>query len=352
MRARRIAVIALAFWAVVGLWPASASARSVGRVAMAGTLELQTVPPLSGVVVKVDGHTATSDANGRISVAVQNFIKLEERLEVPPTLIAPDRKVVFDRFRGDLSNGVRGKVVEMGVRTSRLVSWHFIDRFGADVPVERVTSMQLRSNTGETVDLSGPELTQPRWVNESRTQQGPAGLVSKQLYYVVDSAVVSNASVVNRSQQRFVPWDQQRWVVQLLFYRVSFNSSDLLFAHDAGKGVELTGPDGAIRRLPFGDDGIASVSDLPRGTYSVKVYGGGVSFAAKPVSISKDQLVALNMISWLDVTLLVLVVLGVALGLIVIGRPRSRAQPRKAANGSFAAAGCAERPKRRPPRHR
>ena len=216
-----------------------------------------------------------------------------------------------------------------------MVSWHFIDRFGADVPVERVTSMQLRSNTGETVDLSGPELTQPRWVNESRTQQGPAGLVSKQLYYVVDSAVVSNASVVNRSQQRFVPWDQQRWVVQLLFYRVSFNSSDLLFAHDAGKGVELTGPDGAIRRLPFGDDGIASVSDLPRGTYSVKVYGGGVSFA-QPVSISKDQLVALNMISWLDVTLLVLVVLGVALGLIVIGRPRSRAAAAgKRANGSF-----------------
>ena len=34
----RIAVIALAVWAVVGLWPASASARSVGRVAMAGTL--------------------------------------------------------------------------------------------------------------------------------------------------------------------------------------------------------------------------------------------------------------------------------------------------------------------------
>jgi hypothetical protein len=328
MKARGVAVIALIVGALIGLSPGWASAERVNPASLAGKLQLQTVPPLAGVVVTVDGHTATSDAQGRISVAVRNFTNLEERIVAPPTQIAPDRKVVFDRFRGELSNGARGKVIEMGVRTSRLISWQFIDRFGAEVPVTRVLSMQLRSSTGETVDVSGPALTQPLWVNESRTQQGPLGLVSKPLYYLVDSAIVSSASVVNKSQQRFVPWDQQRWVVQLLFFRVSFNSSDLLFARDHGNGVELSGPDGVVRRLPYGDDGRASIPDLPRGTYTVKVYGGGVSFS-QPVSISKDQVVSLNVISWLDLGLLGVVLLGVALGLIFIGRPRSRARLRK-----------------------
>ena len=133
--------------------------------------------------------------------------------------ISSDRKVVFDRFRGNVDTGVRGKVVELGVRTARLVSWSFIDRFGNTVPADRVTAMRLRSNTGEIHDLSGAELARPLWVSESRTQQGPQGLVSKQLYYVVDSAMVDGTSVVNRAGQRFVPWEQQAWVVQLLFFR-------------------------------------------------------------------------------------------------------------------------------------
>ena len=58
---------------------------------------------------------------------------------MPETRIAPDRKVVFDRFRGNVDAGVRGKVVELGVRTARLVSWSFIDRFGNTVPTDRVT---------------------------------------------------------------------------------------------------------------------------------------------------------------------------------------------------------------------
>jgi hypothetical protein len=301
----------------------------IDRAAPASVLQLQTVPALAGVVVSLDGHSATSSADGRISLPVREFVNLEQRIVVPARQISPDRKVVFDRFRGDLSGGARGKVIEMGVRTSRLVSWHFVDRFGVDVPADQIQSMQLRSNTGETVDVSGRGLTEPLWVNESRTQQGPSGLVSKQLYYTVDSTVVSGTSVVNRAQQRFVPWEQQRWVVQLLLYQVTFNGTDLLFGDAAGRGVELTGPDGTVRRLPFGPDGLAAISDLPRGTYTVKLYGHGVSFA-QPVSISKDQPVALRMISWLDLVLLLGIGLGAASGLIAFGRPRSRARLRRA----------------------
>jgi hypothetical protein len=300
--------------------PASPAFAAPPRVSLPGTLNLQTVPAIAGVVVQVDGATAQSDANGRIAVRVRNFVGLEQRLVVPATQVAADRKITFDRVRGELIGGVSGKVIELGIRTTRLVSWRFLDRFGGEVPISRVRSMRLRSNTGEVVDVDGVRLGQPHWVAESRTQQGPGGLVSKQLYYVVDSAVVNGASVVNRAQQRFVPWDQQQWAVQLLLYRVTFTANDLLFTDRVGHGVELTRPDGSSERLRFGTDGTVAVPDLPRGTYTVKVNGGGVSFA-RPVSISKDQDVALQVVSYLDLVLIGFAVAVAAFGLVLLGRP-------------------------------
>jgi hypothetical protein len=305
--------------------PAPAVAAPGAAATRPGTLNLRTVPPLAGVVVQVDGAVAYSDSAGRIAVRVRNFVGLDERIVVPTTRIAPDRTAVFDRFRGSPDSGVNGKVVEMGVRTTRLVSWRFVDRFGGEVPVTRVQSIRVRSNTGEIIDSAGADLLAPHWVPESRTQQGPAGLVSKRLYYVVDSAVVGGTSVVNRAQQRFVPWDQVQWLVQLLLYKVAFNTSDLFFTDRVGNGIRLTRPDGSVQTLPFDKHGVAVVPDLPRGTYTVKAYGGGVSFA-RPVSISKDQDVTLSVISRLDLLLIVGNIMVAAFGLILLGRPQLRAR--------------------------
>jgi len=310
----------------LGLNRLSPAAAAPGRAAaQPGTLNLQTVPPLAGVVVQVDGATARSDPAGRIAVRVRNFMGLEHRLVVPTAQISPDRTAVFDRFRGSPDSGVNGKVVEMGVRTTRLVSWRFVDRFGGEVPVSRVQSLRVRSNTGEIIDATGADLLVPHWVPESRTQQGPAGLVSKRLYYVVDSAIVGGTSVVNRAQQRFVPWDQVQWLVQVLLYKVAFNSTDLFFTYHVGNGIRLTRPDGSVDALPFDRHGVAVVPDLPRGTYTVKAYGGGVSFA-RPVSISKDQDVTLSVISRLDLALIGGTLLVAAFGLILLGRPHLRAR--------------------------
>ncbi|MEU4569483.1 endo-1,3-alpha-glucanase family glycosylhydrolase [Micromonospora sp. NPDC023956] len=284
-----------------------------------GVLRMQTVPPLAGVQVTVDGTTVRSDRHGRIAVRVRNFLGLADRIVVASAAVGPDRRVVFDRFRGSPDAGVR-RIVEVGLRTVRRVSWSFVERLGAPVPADRITTMRLRSSTGEIHELSGADLVRPRWVAESRTQQGPRGLASKQLYYVVDSVVVDGTSVVNRAAQRFVPWDRQEWVIELLFFKVTFSATDMIFSRRAGDGVMLTRADGRAEQLGFTADGTVLVPDLPRGTYEVKVAGGGVSFG-RPVSISRDQQVVLSVISPLDLSLVILGVLAVALGLILVGRP-------------------------------
>lgn len=317
--ARRLPVLALlVLVGVLASTPGTAAADGA-RSTRPGTLRMQTVPPLPGVQVRVDGNVARSDAHGRIAVRVRNFLGLESRLVIPEVRVAADRRVIFDRFRGSPDSGVR-QVVEVGLRTVRQVSWSFVERFGVPVPTDRITVMRLRSSTGEIHEVPRAELTRPRWVAESRTQQGPRGLASKQLYYVVDSVVVDGTSVVNRAAQRFVPWEKQAWVIQLLFFKVSFTAADMIFSRQAGDGVTLTRADGRVERLRFADDGTVLVPDLPRGTYEVKPLGGGVSFT-RPVSISRDQQVVLSVISPLDLSLVVLGLLGVALGLVLLGRP-------------------------------
>ncbi|MFG1673124.1 hypothetical protein [Micromonospora sp. NPDC049282] len=308
---------------LVGVLLTPAAVTAAPRSALPGTLHLQMVPPIRGVPVAVDGNTGRSDAKGRVNIKVRNFIGLDERLKVGSASVSADRKVVLDRFRGSVDHGVRDRIVEVGLRTIRRIGWRYIDRFESPVPVERVTSMRLRSNTGEIIELAGDQLTKPLWLAESRTQQGPRGLTSKRLYYVVDAVMVDGTSVVNRAGQKFVPWDRQSWVVQLLFFKVSFTASDMFFPRRAGTGIQLTRADGRVQRLRFGPDGTVLVPDLPRGTYTLTVRGGGLSFG-RPVTISRDQEVMLTVISVIDLSLVVVGVLGVAVGLVLLGRPHLR----------------------------
>ncbi|MEU7573692.1 hypothetical protein [Micromonospora sp. NPDC049240] len=319
--ARRLLPPLLLVLLAVLLTPVAATAAP--RSALPGTLHLQMVPPIRGVPVAVDGNTGRSDAKGRVNIRVKNFLGLDNRLTVGSATVGADRKAVLDRIRGSVDHGVRDRIVEVGLRTIRRVSWRYTDRFGSPVPARRATAMRLRSNTGEIIELTGDQLTRPLWVAESRTQQGPRGLVSKRLYYVVDAVVVDGTSVVNRAGQKFVPWDRQAWVVQLLFFKVSFTASDMLFPRRAGSGIQLTRADGRVQRLGFGPDGTVLVPDLPRGTYTLTVRGGGLSFG-RPVTISRDQEVTLTVISIVDLTLVAVGVLGVAVGLVLLGRPHLR----------------------------
>ncbi|GAB3063686.1 glycoside hydrolase family 71/99 protein [Micromonospora schwarzwaldensis] len=308
---------------LLGVLLTPVAATAAPRSALPGTLHLQMVPPIRGVPVAVDGNTGRSDAKGRVNVRVRNFLGLDKRLTVGSAAVGVDRRVMLDRIRGSLDHGVRDRVVEVGLRTVRRVSWRYTDRFGSPVPTRRATAMQLRSNTGEIIELTGDQLTRPLWVAESRTQQGPRGLASKRLYYVVDAVMVDGTSVVNRAGQKFVPWDRQSWVVQLLFFKVSFTASDMFFPRRAGSGIRLTRADGRVQHLGFASDGTVLVPDLPRGTYTLTVRGGGLSFG-RPVTISRDQEVTLTVISIVDLALVAVGVLGVAVGLVLLGRPHLR----------------------------
>ena len=303
--------------AAVGPWLAVPSA-AADALDEPGTLVVQTVPAAEGARVAADGNVALTNARGRAELPVPNFRGLADRLNMPSTQVGPTTRVSLDRVVGDPAHGVNGEPVVVGLNTERLVSWSFTSRTGREVSPRNVTLLELKSNTGQVVTLKGKDVRRPIWLAASRTQQTPRGLVSKDLYWTVSRAVVAGADVVNRGQQKFFPTQSIRWNIDLLFFRVEFVGRDLLFGTHAGAGVEMTGPDGKTRRIPF-VNGMASVSNLPRGSYDVRVYGSGVSFK-RPMSVSKDQITEIEVITNVDLSLIFGVVAMTAVSLVLVGR--------------------------------
>ena len=293
--------------------PAAADSRS-----RSGTLVARTVPATQGARMAAEGRIAAADKSGRVRLPISNYLGLDSRFHVLDTRVSEDRKVSLDRIVGSPSRAARGTPLTVGLRTERLVHWNFVDRGGREVPASRVSLLEMRSNTGEVVRFRGRDLVRPRWMAAGRTQQTPAGLVNKEQYWSVSRVVVDGGDVVNRSQQKFVPEQSQEWTVSLLFYRVQVVGRDLLFGSLSGTGLELRRPDGTLDRVPF-VDGKATLPSLARGTYTARIYGPGASFG-RPVSISKDQLLEIEVISPFDLGLIGVVIVMVALSLLIVGR--------------------------------
>lgn len=283
-----------------------------------GVLRVQTVPAVRGARVSADGNVVRTNARGRAALAVPNFRGMRERLNLPSTQVNPTTRVSLDRVLGDPAHGVSGEPVLVGLTTQRLVRWTFTSRTGREVSSRNVSLLELKSNTGQVVTLEGPDVRRPIWLAASRTQQTVDGLISKDLYWTVSRAVVDGADVVNRGQQKFFPTHNVQWDIDLLFFRVEFVGRDLLFGGHSGVGVEMTGPDGRTRRVEF-VNGMAAVNNLPRGSYDVRVYGSGISFT-RPMSVSKDQMAEIEVITHMNLWLIAGVVGLTAVSLVLVGR--------------------------------
>ena len=305
---------------VAAMVGAAAPAQAADRRDQPGVLNVQTVPVIQGARVAADGRIAATNRLGQAKLPVAKFTDLSTRFHVLESRVGPRQKVIFDKLLGDPEHGVTGRPVVVGLRTYRLVKFAFFNRIGGAVDTRRISLLQLRSSTGEIIKLRGAALNEPLWVLASRTQQVPDGLVSKDIYWVVDRTVVNGAEVVNRAEHRFVPNSTTTWTVKLLFYRVDVEARDALFGFPTGREVSVVGPDGTRLQAEL-RDGSIRLPLLPRGSYEVLVSGGGTSFR-RPVSISKDQTLDLAVLSYLDIAMIGGTLVLTALSLLLLGRRR------------------------------
>jgi hypothetical protein len=313
---RRHRLVVLVAGLVAGVAPSSALAQSapVGNV-----LTIHMVPAVKGVNVRLDGTTYVSGADGDVRVPVERRTNLTQRLQVEPSPIGAGKLATFAGWRGDLSRSTLDEVVAT-LDVSYRVDLSFVDLESDPVDLSRVSRLKLRSSHGIIHELTRKDLARPVWLQGTRVVSRLGGLAAKDVYYTVDAAIVEGSNVVNRAQQRFFPRTERSIPVELLLFTARISAHDALLKFSTGSAVRLKHPDGTWDRYPLGSDGELVLADLPRGDYWVEVDAPGMSFV-RPVSLSRNQDVRLEVLSYLDIGLVALLFAQVILGLLFIGRP-------------------------------
>jgi hypothetical protein len=316
MRWRSAALAALAGLALAA--PAAA-----GQAPASGGLTrvtLHTVPRVAGVLVRHRGRIYRTDGRGRVTLNVRMFRRTRETIKgvlafEPPTVLRSRLpRGVEARFAGFYE---RGMVIALSLYTRLEV--RFVDLQGQPIPARDVGVVRLKSRTGVRVPFrAGRSPT----LHASRVQPTQDGPRSKPIEYGVEGVDVRGGNVVNRAQQRFFPLRTRRLTIPLLLYSARFESRDALFGFATGSAVVLTYPGGHRESLPL-VDGIASSRNLPRGEYLVQVDAPGYSFE-RPVALSRDQFVDLQVVSYLDLAVVFSGLAALAIALVLVRRPHYR----------------------------
>jgi hypothetical protein len=275
-------------------------------------VEIITVPAMPGARFTFDGDIHKADAQGIIRVPTAKNSD-GHRMSILDTEIEDgDHKFTFVRwwapghheqdFRKDLTRlEVRTNLrVKAAFRATYRVKYSFVDQAAEPVRRSRVDRIELRGDHGQTLVGNGSgelQMVGIRPVVDSNT------LVSKNVRYSVQRVDVDGSNVVQASQLVFQPSQQPSVVVPLLLRSAHFSTRDFLFGWPVGKAVTLTYPDGGKSTVPLDANGKASVFNLARGNYSVRVEAQGYSFD-RPIVLSRNQYVDLPVITYLDFVVL------------------------------------------------
>jgi hypothetical protein len=301
--------------AVLGAFAAALAPEAA--VAARGGITLETVPKLRGIPIVLDGRVYRTSHGGRVVLPASRS-SLRGRIFVRDVRLPGRTRATFARWYGNLDRP--SNLLRAALDIHYPVRWRFTDLQKLPIRFGRVTSISFRSSHGHVHKFEQDDFGRRHWFQGSRVISTPEGPRSKDLYYTVEKVIVDGTNVVNRAQQRFEPAKRRDLAVQLLFYKAKFSASDALFKFPIGSAVKLTFPNGTIKRYPFGPGAKLTIDRLPRGQYWVVVEGPGMSFL-RPLTLSKNQTMPLEVLSWFDMGFVIGVLIAIAIGLLLVGRP-------------------------------
>jgi hypothetical protein len=305
--------------AIVSIAVLAALAGSFAPQATAASrrITLETVPALRGIPVVFDGRVYRTNHGGRVYLPPSKT-SLRGRIFVRDIRLPGRIKATFARWYGNLDRP--SNLIRAALDIHYLVRWRFTDLQKRPVRFGRVNSISFKASHGHVHKFKTEDFGRWHWFQGSRVISTPEGPRSKDLYYTVEKVIVDDSNVVNRAQQRFEPAHRRQLVVKLLFYKAEFSASDALFRFPIGSGVKLTFPNGTVKSYRFGPGAKLTIDRLPRGQYWVMVDGPGLSFL-RPLTMSKNQRMPLEVLSWFDMGFVIGIVVAIAIGLLLVGRP-------------------------------
>ena len=295
-------------------------------VALAGTAvpaaaqaptTVQTVPRIPGIDIAVDGEVARTDHQGLAQFSSAARLTADTINVEPRVRLSQGRRARFSRIRRTDTGYVAAFDVDV------LVTVDAATVGGDRIDPDRASRVTLRSPlTGEWRDA---RIGEQVWLHSSRVVAELGTVRPREVSWSVQRFEIDGRSVVSRGQQRFVPAelpaDARTVRVRARLFAVDVTTSDALLGSPTGTQLLLTHPDGQVSRHPLSSAGTARVQDLVPGAYELAVAGSG-PLIARPVTISRDQQIDLDVYTWWDVAIAVGVAVLFFAGLAVLGRRR------------------------------
>ncbi len=294
-------------------------------------LTIQTVPAIAGAKFILDGRVLVTGADGIVRTTTTKTQRdglatsRAAHLSVASSTIAIQAGVRA-QFAGWYDGGYHydgtnrsGQLLRAAFDFDYLTSFSFVRPNGSAVQLAGYGGMQLHTTAGATITLAK---VAPVWLRGVKVASTGGHLGVNDVEYKVSSVKLHGNNVVHVDQQRFVPAHQRKVTVQVLLFTVTLNTHDAFFGLALGSAVDLKSTDGTNQHAAIRHGSVTFV-DLPRGEYALKVHAPGLS-SDKSLSVSRNQVVKLQVISWLDVAVVLIVLEVIAGALIFISRTRRR----------------------------
>ena len=310
---RALALLAIAFGGLAAAPVTEAQQkqkRAGARDRSGSVVVLRTIPRLEGVTFSVGGRRFRSDRRGRVRLPLASRAQAERRVRIADATLRPGVRARF-------SGWYRGRPTFAIYYAVRL---EFVDVDGRPVDPAAIESVELLSSNGLPKTYPDFDASRRLWLQGRGIVPAGRRQESKGVSQTVESVEVDGSNVVNQGQQRFYPARSREALIELLFFSARFEIRDALFGFPIGSEIRLRYPSGRVERHAVGSDGELEFRSLPRGSYEVGVEAAGWSFD-RPMSLSRDQDVRLQVISYFDIATMVVGLIAGALLILFIGRP-------------------------------
>jgi hypothetical protein len=290
-------------------------------------LEIETVPQLPNVKIRVGDQVIQTNENGLARLSVESNQMLSVTV-LPHETVNPNIVAKFVRWSDTADpasrtlNVTNGKRYQIGFEVHRKITVNFSEDHN-DRPVDpsRVKKITLLNSAGEIVSSDNNNVF---WLKTNSLTRLDSKLVSSPLIYYLHEAWVEGINVVNEGQQRFEVTTDKIWVARLHIYDVHVTARDALFGYPVGRAIRVVGPKGSEQLRPLNAKGFTQIESLSRGNYVFAVQGASGIAAPTPISLSRSRELTLAVISYFDLAVMggcIFVVAGLAL---LIGKIRDR----------------------------
>jgi hypothetical protein len=307
-----------------GFLPSRASGELIVAPAL---LEIQVVPPLTGITFALDGETFTSDSAGiaRLSVPQLGRFELDVIPADPAAALPGQGRAEFSRWADGIFTARRDiqipadQPLQAGFNVSYEVHPAFVDLAGNPVNPQRISRVTVKSSAGVKYSFDATA----RWsLPAVAIASGASGLEAGRIPYTLESVIIDGANAVRPGSQQFYAEPAKPWHIELSLYTARFSLRDALFGFPLDASVRLEYPDGSVREIAPAPDGQIVVTELAHGSYRVSATGWLGQLAPTEVALLSDQKITLDVVSYLDIALPLMLLVFLVLSLVVATRER------------------------------